>query len=124
MKTLRRTGTAKKEQALRSSELRYRRLFEAAQEGILILDATTGVVEDANPYLLQMLGYSRDECLNKKLSDLAAFADTGIGSEILKRLQHEDPLRYADLPLKARDGRALLVDFLAASYRVNDRLMI
>jgi PAS domain S-box-containing protein len=46
---------------LKDSELRYRRLFEAAQDGILILDAETGMIEDVNPFLIKMLGYSRLE---------------------------------------------------------------
>jgi PAS domain-containing protein len=40
--------------ALRDSEKRYRRLFESAKEGILILDADTGKVVDVNPFLLQL----------------------------------------------------------------------
>jgi PAS domain S-box-containing protein len=51
---------------LKDSELRYRRLFEAAQDGILILDAETGMIEDVNPYLITMLGYSREEFVEKK----------------------------------------------------------
>ena len=54
------------ELSLRDSELRYRRLFEAAQDGILILDAKTGMIEDVNPYLIKMLGYSREEFVQKK----------------------------------------------------------
>ena len=45
---------------LRDSELRYRRLFKAAQNGILILDAETGAITDVNPFLIKMLGYSRE----------------------------------------------------------------
>ena len=45
--------------SINDSEIRYRRLFEAAQDGILILDAETGMIEDVNPYLIKMLGYSR-----------------------------------------------------------------
>jgi PAS domain S-box-containing protein len=52
-------------QVLKESELRYRRLFEAAQDGILILDAKTGMIEDVNPYLINMLGYSRPEFVKK-----------------------------------------------------------
>ena len=44
---------------LKASETRYRRLFEAAQDGILILDAQTGMIDDVNPFLIAMLGYSR-----------------------------------------------------------------
>ena len=64
-------GTARKtkpipELSLKKSEVRYRRLFEAAQDGILILDAGTGMIEDVNPYLIKMLGYSREEFVEKK----------------------------------------------------------
>ena len=60
-------------QTLKDSELRYRRLFEAAQDGILILNAETGMIEDVNPYLINMLGYSREEFVEKKLWEVGAF---------------------------------------------------
>ena len=37
------------EKALTASEMRYHRLFETAQDGILILDADTGLIVDVNP---------------------------------------------------------------------------
>jgi len=63
------------ELSLQESEVRYRRLFEAAQDGILILDAGTGAITDVNPYLISMLGYSRDEFVEKKLWEVGAFKD-------------------------------------------------
>lgn len=60
-------------ETLKSSELRYRRLFEEAQDGILILDAETGMIQDVNPYLIKMLGYSREELIEKKLWEVGAF---------------------------------------------------
>src|SRR3972149_1707108 len=73
-------GTARKvvtliEPSLKDSELRYRRLFEAAQDGILILDAETGMITDVNPFLIKMLGYSREEFVEKKLWEVGAFKD-------------------------------------------------
>ena len=62
-------------QTLKNSELRYRRLFEAAQDGILILDATTGMIEDVNPFLIKMLDYTREEFVEKKLWEVGAFMD-------------------------------------------------
>ncbi len=64
------------------------------------------------------------DLLDKKLWELAAFADSGIGSQFPQRLERENSLHYTDLPLKTKDGRALLVDFIATSYRVNDRPVI
>ena len=71
-------GTDKNEEtptelSLNVSELRYRRLFEAAQDGILILDAETGMITDVNPFLIDMLGYSREEFIKKKLWEVGAF---------------------------------------------------
>jgi PAS domain S-box-containing protein len=70
-------GTVKKVegvivQTLKDSELRYRRLFEAAQDGILILDSETGMIEDVNPFLIDMLGYSRQAFVEKKLWEVGA----------------------------------------------------
>ena len=44
--------------ALQVSENRYRRLFETAQDGILILDAKTGQITDVNQFLVNILGYT------------------------------------------------------------------
>src|SRR5512139_821543 len=53
--------------ALTAWEIRYRRLFETAKDGILILDADTGRITDANPFLQNLLGYSHAELLGKML---------------------------------------------------------
>ena len=58
-----------------TSELRYRRLFETAKDGILILDASTGKIIDANPFMTELLGYSHDEFLGKELWEIGLFRD-------------------------------------------------
>ena len=85
---------------LKDSELRYRRLFEAAQDGILILDAETGMIEDVNPYLIKMLGYSREEFIKKKLWEVGAFKDIEASQDAFEALQRNEYIRYEDLPLK------------------------
>jgi len=86
---------------LQESELRYRRLFEAAQDGILILDAETGMIEDVNPFLIKMLGYSRDEFIKRKLWEVGAFKDVKASKNAFVALQNDEYIRYKDLPLKA-----------------------
>jgi PAS domain-containing protein len=54
-------------EALQTSETQYRRLFEAAKDGILILDAVTGEITAVNPFLTNLLGYSQKEMLGRKL---------------------------------------------------------
>ena len=63
------------EERLRASELRYRRLFETAKDGILILDAKTGKITDANPFLVDLLGYSLDELIGAQLWEIGPFRD-------------------------------------------------
>ena len=93
------------ELSLTESESRYRRLFETAQDGILILDAATGLIEDVNPYLIKMLGYSRAEFIKKKLWEVGAFMDIEANKEAFEALQENEYIRYDDLPLKTKDGR-------------------
>src|SRR5476649_2832355 len=95
------TGSA----ALRDSELSYRRLFEAAQDGILILDADTGRITDANPFLVKLLGFSRNEMLGHTVGELSPFKDVVSNQAMLERLQHDGYVRYENLPLETREGR-------------------
>ena len=75
------------EQALRASELSYRRLFEAAKDGILILDVDTGRINDVNPFLFNLLGFSRDEMMGKTVGELSPFKDIEENKVMLSRLQ-------------------------------------
>jgi len=103
-------------QSLKDSELRYRRLFEAAQDGILILDAKTGAITDVNPFLIKMLGYSREEFIEKKLWEVGAFKDIKASKEAFKALQKNNYIRYKNLPLKAISGKLIQVEFISNVY--------
>jgi PAS domain S-box-containing protein len=105
--------------ALRDSELRYRRLFEAAQDGILILDAATGKIEDANPFIVQLLGFSHEQLAGRKLWEIGAFKDVFANRTKFKELQALGYVRYEGLPLVAADGRKLFVEFVSNVYEVN-----
>lgn len=111
-------------QKLKDSELRYRRLFEAAQDGILILDAETGMIEDVNPYLINMLGYSREEFVEKKLWEVGAFKDIEASKDAFEELQENEYICYEDLPLKTKDGRLIQVEFVSNVYLAGDEKII
>ena len=112
------------EHALKVSEMRYRRLFETAQDGILILNADTGQINDVNPFLTDMLGYSRKQLLGNRLWDIVPFKDVGASKAEFRDLQRESYVRYDDIPLETRDGRAINVEFVRNIYQVNgDRVV-
>jgi PAS domain S-box-containing protein len=103
-------------EALRVSESRYRRLFETARDGILLLNAETAQIEDVNPYLIEMLGYSHAEFLGKKLWEVGPFADIAQSKEMFAVLQDKGYVRYEDLPLKTVSGARIAVEFVSNSY--------
>jgi diguanylate cyclase (GGDEF)-like protein/PAS domain S-box-containing protein len=109
---------------LKDSELRYRRLFEAAQDGILILDADTGTITDVNPFLMAMLGYSHEEFVEKKLWEVGAFRDIEASQEAFEALLRNNYIRYEDLPLRAKDGRLIQVEFVSNVYMAGNEKVI
>lgn len=107
------------ELALTASEVRYRRLFEAAQDGILLLDAHTGEILDANPFLQNLLGYTHAEMVGRKLWEMGPFRDATAAQAAFEELQHERYIRYEDLPLETKDGNKINVEFVSNVYSVN-----
>ena len=110
------SSAAARDRALRVSEARYRRLFETAQDGILLLNAVTGQIEDVNPYLIKMLGYSHVEFLGKTLWEVGAFADVAESKDVFAELQRKGYVRYENLPLRTKAGARLNVEVVANSY--------
>ncbi len=104
------------EEALRASELRYRRLFETAQDGILILDAKTGQITDVNPFLVNLLGYSHAEFIGTRLWEIGPFKDIKECKLAFVELQEKEYIRYESLPLETKDGRSIAVEFVSNVY--------
>jgi len=111
-------------EAMRASEVRYRRLFEAARDGILILDAETGMVVDVNPFLIEMLGYSHEQFLGKKIWELGFFKDIIANQANFAELQQKECIRYEDKPLETADGRRVDVEFVSNVYLVSHQKVI
>jgi len=115
---------ARAEQALRASELSYRRLFESAKDGILILDFATGCIADANPFLCKLLGFSLNEIVGQTVGDLSPFKDIVSNQAMFKLLQEHGYVRYEDLPLETKDGRKIAVEFVSNVYQAGDKQVI
>src|SRR5678815_637690 len=103
-------------ESLRSSEIRYRRLFESARDGILILNAATLRITDVNPFMTELLGYSREQFLGKELWEIGLFSDKEASQAAFKELQSTDYLRYEDLPLQDTNGKLRDVEFVSNVY--------
>jgi PAS domain S-box-containing protein len=111
-------------EALTRSEVRYRRLFESAHDGVLILDAGTGRIADANPYLLNMLGYTLEDLRGKELWQIGILSDVESSRAAIRQLQEEGYLRYEDLPLQTRAGEKVDVEVVANVYQEDHQPVI
>lgn len=118
------TTPAGTDDALRKSEARYRRLFEAAHDGILILDAETGAIADANPFLLELLGYPFEDLIGKYLWDIGELKDIAASKAAFATLQRTEYVRYANLPLQTRSGDQREVEFISNVYDVDGEKVI
>jgi PAS domain S-box-containing protein len=90
---------------LQASEIRYRRLFESAREGILILDAVTRKITDANPFLVELLGYSRGEVIGKELWEIGVFRDKEECQAAFRELQTTGYIHYEYLSVESKAGK-------------------
>ena len=107
-------------QTMRASELSYRRLFEAAKDGILILEADTGRISDVNPFLTEMLGFSHSELVGTPIWELGPLRDIVPNKAKFKQLQQQGYIRYENLPLETKDGRKIAVEFVSNVYLVGN----
>ena len=113
------TDRKRVEAALKSSEVRYRRLFESAKDGILILDAETGAVDDVNPFLVDLLGFKREQILGRKIWEMGFLKNVVASQANFAELQQREYIRFEDLPLETAEGRLIEVEFVCNVYLVN-----
>ena len=110
--------------ALRNSEIRFRRLFETAKDGILILESNTGKITEANPFISELLGFRTDELLGKELWQIGLFQDIESSRAAFRQLQDQGYIRYHNLPLVTKAGRSVEVEFVSNLYKVNHQPVI
>ena len=112
------------EEQLRVSENRYRRLFEASKDGILMVDPRTGTITDANPFMTELLGYTREQLLGQELWRIGLFQDREANLEALRELQEKQVLRYETVPLRTKDGQRRQVEFVSTLDQANGHSVI
>jgi len=106
------------------SEMRYRRLFETARDGILMLNVDTLKITDANPFMTDLLGYSHEEFLGKELWEIGLLENKETSQDTFQKLQQEGYIRFEDLPLETREGQQRDVEFVSNLYRENGHMVI
>ena len=109
---------------MRVSEVRYRRLFEAAQDGVLLVDPVTRKITDANPFMTTLLGYSHGQLVGKELFEIGLLKDEAASQEMLRKLKDVHQVRYENLPLESQSGVHQEVEVVANLYDENGAAVI
>lgn len=123
-KTRTELAETRSEQEIRASQLDYQRLFKTANDGILILDAETGEITDANPSLIEMLGLSREELIDTPIWELGAFKDVLSNKTKFEQLQAHGYRNSQHLELETRERQKFAGEFVSNIYRAGDRNVI
>jgi PAS domain S-box-containing protein len=98
------------EELLIESEARYRRVFETASDGIVLLEKRDGNITHANLAVERMLGYSREESIGKKLQEIGVSLEMSDFQGIMQVLDKSGILNYTDVPVKAKSGQNIFTD--------------
>ena len=117
------TAAKQAEESLKM-ENQYRRLFESAKDGILILNAETGMIMDVNPFLVDMLGYSHEKFIEKTIWEIGFLKDIVANKDKFLELQKKEFVRYENLPLETAKGKKINVEFVSNVYLVNNKKVI
>lgn len=112
------------EYTISNSEIRYRRVFETAKDGILILDAENGKILDVNPFLIELLGYTREQFVEKAIWEIGYFKDIAANRDKFIELQQKEYVRYENLPLQTAKGTSINVEFVSNVYYENENKVI
>lgn len=104
---IRRRGRAVVTDRKQAAETRYRRLFESARDGIVLVDAATARIIDLNPYVEQCFGYSRGELVGRKVWGTEPLNGLPQARTALDRVREHSVVRFSDVSLRGKDGRVL-----------------
>ncbi|MDI6033539.1 PAS domain S-box protein [Flavobacterium sp. LB2P84] len=109
---------------VQNAETRSHRIFESSKEGILILDAITGQITDANPFLIELIGFNYDELVGKELWEIGVFKNIAASKEAFIELQNKEYIRFEDMPLETKAGYSIDVEFVSNVYTVDENKVI
>jgi PAS domain S-box-containing protein len=107
-----------------AAEIQYRRLFESAKDGIVVIDGGTGLVIDANPFFLELTRYSRPEIVGQTFWEIPPFRKAEEGRMLVPETNEKGVVQYDSVNLVAHDGRQLVTALIANRYRLKDQSFI
>ncbi len=106
------------------AEIRYQRLFEAAKDGMILVDAETETTTDVNPYFLQLTGFAREEIVGRRFGDAPPFAEIPEVATFAGATKDQEVIRCDDVRLITRTGTDVWIDLTGNRYEVGTQPMV
>jgi PAS domain S-box-containing protein len=85
------------EDAARASEVSYRSIFDATEDAIFVHDFDTGRILDVNPQACRLYGYTHDEMLTLRISEVSSNIHPYTEAEAIAKIEqakHAGPIRF------------------------------
>ena len=105
-------------------EARYLRLFETAKDGILIFDAESEILQDVNPFFLEMTGCTREELVGRRYAEIDILQTSYPEVSLVSEARERSISRRSYMPLMTRRFNRIQVEMIASSYVSQGRQMI
>jgi two-component system CheB/CheR fusion protein len=112
------------EDALAFSETRYHHLFESANDGIFFIDGATGKISDVNPFLVNLLGYPKEQFMEKPIWKIEFFKNLVANKDKFEELQNEESGTYKNLQIEINNGKNIAIEFSYNTYVIDDHKII
>jgi two-component system cell cycle sensor histidine kinase/response regulator CckA len=112
------------EKALRESEIRYRRLFESAREGVLLLDAETRLVTDVNPYMAGLMGVMPISLHGKTLLEIGLIPDRKSYDALMHQIDSSGAAGFDGTLAAGQNGTKVAIEMNCHAYDMQDRRLI
>ncbi len=111
-------------QAIKYSEIKYRRLFETSKEGLVLIDADTQKIIDVNPFFIEYLGYPREDILGKRLWELNSVKEITESQIAFREITKKKYIRYPEIDLLNAKSKELKIEFVSIIYHINSHKFI
>ncbi|MBN1913199.1 MAG: PAS domain S-box protein [Candidatus Omnitrophica bacterium] len=92
---------------LTEAEERYRRAFETSRDGLLLVHKTEANILNSNESAQELLGYTKEEFLKKKLWEIGMIRDDKDFQETVSRLERDGVIHYEETPVKTKKGLSI-----------------
>jgi len=116
------TERKRAQQQLKESEERYRILFQESPYSIVILNSE-GIILDANPSIEGLIGYKKEDLINKHFSDVGTIYPEKLAQldSVFKKTMNKEDVNRIDVELRRKDGTRVWTNMQGSIIEIDNK---